>query len=95
MERKRVVNTEFITKAAANPKAKKATLTAYRGLSVGAILWIYATFPTQKEFDSLRDWVRSQGQTIKAQATLINDLQRALDVERATSLHLSNGQPTQ
>lgn len=56
------MNTEFITKP--KPIVKKATLWGYRGLSAGAIIWMFTTFATKNDVDRLRDWQLSNSRRI-------------------------------
>lgn len=56
-------DTGHFVKSAAKNKGKLA-VGAYRGLSAAAIVWLYATFPTIKDLDRLRDSQSKQWQAL-------------------------------
>lgn len=68
-------NTEFLRK----PVVKKHAVTAYRGLSAAAILWMFATFATTKDLERTRQWQQSQQATISAMSKELAVLHAIVD----------------
>ena len=74
-------NTDTFTKAVKPHRAK--LVTAYRGLTAGAVVWIYATFATTKQVDQLREWVKSLSTSRTVQAEQIDRRIDALEKQNA------------
>ena len=71
------MNTEFIKTATARAKINPG-LAVFRGLSVSAIVWLYATFATQKDVTKLEE-------TNKAQWRAIAELRAQLGLTQRTN----------
>ena len=54
---------EFLTRTAQKVKSDPAT-TLWRGLSASAIVWLYATFATQKDVAALQEANKAQWRAI-------------------------------
>jgi hypothetical protein len=67
-------NTDTFTRAVGQAKANKGRVAtvAYRGLSVGALVYLFATFAQVRDVNQLREWVKSISQSRTAQVEAID-----------------------
>lgn len=67
-------STKFFTKTrAATPTVKKATLWSFRSGMVGAVMWLYANFPS-------KEWATAQQRNLNSQAQTIHQIEVDLAV---------------
>lgn len=81
-------NTDQFSKAVSVAKSKKGDLArlTYRGLSVGALVYLFATFAQVKDVNQLREWVKALS---IARTVEVNEIDHRLDMLERNAAYLN------